>query len=89
MSEAEAEQVYRELARLRGRYDQVRSGGTGGDLAAVPDDFARLAAGLVWGPVDFVSDLPGKNSGATGLGGGGLSSAALAALRGDGARATS
>jgi putative cardiolipin synthase len=49
-------------------------------IAAVPDDFSRLAAGLVWGQVDFVSDLPGKNSGAHGLGGGGLSSAALAAL---------
>jgi putative cardiolipin synthase len=49
-------------------------------IAAVPDDFSRLAGRLVWGQVDFVSDLPGKNSGAHGLGGGGLSSAALAAL---------
>jgi putative cardiolipin synthase len=49
-------------------------------IAAVPDDFSRLAARLVWGQVDFVSDLPGKNSGTHGLGGGGLSSAALAAL---------
>jgi putative cardiolipin synthase len=49
-------------------------------IASVPDDFSRLAARLVWGQVDFVSDLPGKNSGTHGLGGGGLSSAALAAL---------
>ena len=49
-------------------------------ISAVPDDFSRLAARLVWGQVDFVSDLPGKNSGTYGLGGGGLSSAALAAL---------
>jgi putative cardiolipin synthase len=49
-------------------------------IAAVPEDFARLAARLVWGEVDFVSDMPGKNSGTYGLGGGGLSSAALAAL---------
>jgi putative cardiolipin synthase len=49
-------------------------------IAAVPDDFSRLAARLVWGRVDFVSDLPGKNSGTYGLRGGGLSSAALAAL---------
>jgi putative cardiolipin synthase len=32
-------------------------------IAAVADDFSRLAARLVWGRVDFVSDLPGKNSG--------------------------
>ena len=49
-------------------------------IASVPDDFSRLAARLVWGEVDFVSDLPGKNSGTYGLGGGGLSSSALAAL---------
>ena len=49
-------------------------------IAAVPDDFARLATRLVWGQVDFVSDVPGKNSGTHGLDGGGLSSSALAAL---------
>ena len=79
VSEAEAEQVYRELAAYAADTakfaPEVRAA-----IAAVPDDFARLAAGLVWGQVDFVSDMPGKNSGAHGLRGGGLSSAALAAL---------
>jgi putative cardiolipin synthase len=49
-------------------------------IAAIPERFAELSAGLSWGKVDFISDLPGKNSGAHGLGGGGLSSAALKAL---------
>ena len=79
VTEAEAEQVYRDLAAYAADTTkfapEVRAA-----IAAVPDDFARLAAGVVWGQVDFVSDLPGKNSGAHGLRGGGLSSAALAAL---------
>jgi putative cardiolipin synthase len=49
-------------------------------IAAIPEAFSELAAGLAWGQIDFVSDLPGKNSGEQGLGGGGASSAALAAL---------
>ncbi|HEY3517887.1 MAG TPA: phospholipase D family protein [Gammaproteobacteria bacterium] len=78
--EAEAvEATYRELtayaADSANFEPQVRAA-----ISAVPDDFARLAARLVWGQVDFVSDLPGKNSGTYGLGGGGLSSSALAAL---------
>ena len=49
-------------------------------IGAIPDDFVALAAELSWGRVDFISDLPGKNSGADGFGGGGLSTAALAEL---------
>jgi len=76
---AAVEATYRELAAYAADTanfaPEVRAA-----LAAVPDDFSRLAANLSWGRVDFVSDLPGKNSGAEGLRGGGLSSAALAAL---------
>jgi putative cardiolipin synthase len=79
VSEAEAERVYGELAAYAAESanfaPEVRAA-----IAAIPDDFSQLAAGLAWGRVDFVSDLPGKNSGAHGLGGGGLSSAALGAL---------
>jgi len=78
--EAEAvEATYRELTAYAAdgaKFEpEVRAA-----IAAVPDDFARLATRLVWGQVDFVSDVPGKNSGTHGLDGGGLSSAALAAL---------
>jgi putative cardiolipin synthase len=78
-ADADVEATYRELAAYAADTahfaPEVRA-----VLAAVPDDFSRLAAEISWGRVDFVSDLPGKNSGAEGLRGGGLSSAALAAL---------
>ena len=46
----------------------------------VPDSFRRLEAGMSWGRVDFVSDVPGKNENRLALGGGGVTTAALAAL---------
>jgi cardiolipin synthase C len=49
-------------------------------IDALAADFPVLAQQLTWGRVDFISDLPGKNDGRAGLGGGGLSTAALAAL---------
>jgi putative cardiolipin synthase len=49
-------------------------------IADVPRDFPRLAEQLRWGRVDFVSDHPGKNDGDSGLGGGGLTTDALARL---------
>ena len=48
-------------------------------IAGLPAGFDDLSRRLVWGQVDFISDAPGKND-AIGLGGGGLSTAALAAL---------
>jgi putative cardiolipin synthase len=79
IGETEAERVYGELAAYAADgtnfAPEVRAA-----IAAIPADFSRLAAGLAWGRVEFVGDLPGKNSGAHGLGGGGLSSAALGAL---------
>ncbi|HSC14406.1 MAG TPA: phospholipase D family protein [Gammaproteobacteria bacterium] len=81
VSESEVERVHAELSAYAADgtkfAPEVRAA-----IAAIPADFSRLAAGLAWGRVDFVSDLPGKNSGAHGLGGGGLSSAALGALVG-------
>ena len=81
VSESEVERVHAELSAYAADgtkfAPEVRAA-----IAAIPADFSRLSAGLAWGRVDFVSDLPGKNSGAHGLGGGGLSSAALGALVG-------
>jgi len=47
-------------------------------IDAVMDKIPGLVDALSWGPVDFVSDMPGKNAG--GLEGGGRTSAALAQL---------
>jgi putative cardiolipin synthase len=49
-------------------------------ISSVPDSFPQLANELRWSPVEFISDTPGKNDGSAGLGGGGLSTAALARL---------
>jgi putative cardiolipin synthase len=77
--DADIERIYGELAAYAADRTnfapEVRAA-----ISAIPDGFANLAGAIAWGRVDFVSDLPGKNSGAQGLGGGGLSSAALAAL---------
>jgi putative cardiolipin synthase len=49
-------------------------------IAAIPQAFPQLAEQIRWGQVEFISDQPGKNDGRSGLGGGGLSTAALATL---------
>jgi putative cardiolipin synthase len=74
----EVQRIYRELtayAETPGNFaPEVRAA-----IDALPARFGEFAAQLTWGRVDFISDLPGKNS-SRGLGGGGLSTAALAAL---------
>ena len=51
-------------------------------LSDLPNQFSRLIDNLVWTQVLFISDDPGKNSGAQGLGGGGRTTSQLAdALR--------
>jgi putative cardiolipin synthase len=76
---SDAQRVYAELAAYAADATnfapEVRAA-----ISAIPDDFPALAADISWGRVDFISDLPGKNSGDDGLGGGGLSTAALAEL---------
>jgi putative cardiolipin synthase len=49
-------------------------------IAAAPAAFEQLAARIVWCKVDFISDTPGKNDGASGLRGGGRTTEALAKL---------
>ena len=76
---AEVQKIYAELHAYAARRDnfapEVRSA-----IETVPTAFARLAGEVSWGRVEFISDTPGKNAGRVGLGGGGLSTAALAAL---------
>lgn len=49
-------------------------------IDAIPEHFRELAKQLTWGRVQFISDTPGKNGSRLGLGGGGLSTTALAEL---------
>jgi putative cardiolipin synthase len=75
----EVQAIYRELGEYASAganfAPEVRAA-----IDAIPAEFPQLASELVWGRVDFISDTPGKNSGKDGLGGGGLSTLALAAL---------
>jgi putative cardiolipin synthase len=80
--DAEVQAVYRELhdyaAQPANFAPEVRAA-----IEAVPGAFPRLAAGMAWGRVDFISDPPGKNGRRLFLDGGGLSTAALARLLGE------
>lgn len=75
----EIKRVYRELhayANSPANFaPEVRSA-----IADTPTSFRRLAAEVVWGDVRFVSDRPGKNNSRMSLGGGGLTTTALAQL---------
>ncbi len=79
LSDADVQQIYRELreyaANTANFAPEVRAA-----IDAIPATFPQIATQLAWGRVDFIHDLPGKNDGRAGLGGGGLSSATLAAL---------
>jgi putative cardiolipin synthase len=71
--------IYRELHDYAGKPEnfapEVRAA-----IADVPGSFARLTQQLVWGQVEFISDTPGKNDNRFRLGGGGMTTAALAKL---------
>ncbi len=73
------QRIYREMhgyAQLKENFaPEIRDA-----IASIPVGFPRLAKEVTWGRVDFISDEPGKNSGAEGLAGGGLSTHALATL---------
>jgi len=50
------------------------------NVRTIPRRFDGLLREMVWDEVRFISDLPGKNDGSHGLGGGGRTTEALAAL---------
>jgi cardiolipin synthase C len=79
VDDAQVQQVYRELhayaAAPENFAPEVRAA-----IEAAPQAFPRLGAQAVWGRVDFISDLPGKNEQTFRLGGGGLATATLARL---------
>ncbi|MDY6981012.1 MAG: phospholipase D family protein, partial [Pseudomonadota bacterium] len=49
-------------------------------ISNLPDGFSELIDEVVWSEVRFISDIPGKNKETSSLGGGGLSTSALAQL---------
>jgi len=80
VDDEEIKRVYRELHEYANSPEnfapEVRAA-----IDATPTSFMRLAATMTWGDVKFISDRPGKNdSGRVNLGGGGLSTTALAQL---------
>lgn len=78
LEEADIRRIYGELRAYAGSPEnfapEVRAA-----IAATPSAFPRIAGEIVWGPVAFISDAPGKNQ-ARGLGGGGEATNALARL---------
>jgi putative cardiolipin synthase len=48
-------------------------------IASVSERFPDLLGAMVWGDVEFISDVPGKNAGTDGLSGGGASTRSLIA----------
>jgi putative cardiolipin synthase len=82
VGDAEVRRIHAELhayAREPANFaPEVRSA-----IATLPARFPEIQARIAWGRVDFVADRPGKNDGGDGLGGGGLTSVALARLAGN------
>lgn len=78
VSDAEVQQVYRELRAYAGNpanfAPEVRA-----SIASTPNTFDRLAREMTWGRVDFIHDIPGKN-GRWWLDGGGATTSALGRL---------
>jgi cardiolipin synthase C len=78
LDDGDVRRIYRELhayAASPGNFSpEVRTA-----IAAAPNAFEALAREVVWGKVEFISDMPGKNE-ARGLRGGGATAAALGKL---------
>lgn len=76
-SRLEIQTIYRDLHQYAGNQEnyapEVRQA-----LSDLPNQFSRLIDNLVWTQALFISDDPGKNSGAQGLGGGGHTTSQLA-----------
>jgi putative cardiolipin synthase len=79
VDDAEVQDIYRKLhayaAAPENFAPDVREA-----IETTPEAFPRLSAQTTWGAVEFISDLPGKNANKFSLGGGGLTTSALAHL---------
>jgi putative cardiolipin synthase len=76
VGDAEVQKVYQELhvhaASPSNFAPEVRAA-----IESAPKAFPRMARETVWGKVEFICDMPGKNARRVGLRGGGLSTTAL------------
>ena len=79
LADAEVQQIYRELHTYAGVPENFAPE-VHAAIDAMPQAFPAIAAQVAWGEVEFISDPPGKNDSRLSLGGGGLTSAALARL---------
>jgi putative cardiolipin synthase len=79
VNDAEVQDIYRWLhtyaAAAENFAPEVRAA-----IEAIPEIFPRLSTQTAWSSVEFISDAPGKNDNTFSLGGGGLTTAALAHL---------
>jgi putative cardiolipin synthase len=79
VDDAEVQDIYRYLRTYAAAPEnfapEVRTA-----IATTPEAFPRLSSQTVWSDVEFISDVPGKNDKTFSLGGGGLTTAALAHL---------
>lgn len=79
VNDEETAQIYRELHDYANSPDNFAP-----EVHAAIDNthasFEQLAKQLTWGEVEFISDRPGKNANRLSLGGGGLTTTALAKL---------
>jgi putative cardiolipin synthase len=79
VNDAEVQEIYQRLhayaAAPENFAPEVRAA-----IEATPQTFPRLSTQTVWSGVEFISDSPGKNANTFSLGGGGLTTAALARL---------
>lgn len=79
VNDEETARIYREL------HDYAKSPGNFAPevhaaINSIPGSFEQLAGEMAWGDVEFISDRPGKNENRLSLGGGGLTTSALAKL---------
>lgn len=79
VNDDEVGKIYRELHEYANSPDNFAPE-VHAAIEAAPTSFPRLAEEMVWGDANFISDLPGKNDSLVSLGGGGLTTSALAKL---------
>jgi len=79
VNDADVQGVYRELHEYANSSDNFAPE-VHAAINVMSAEFERLAKETVWGQVDFISDRPGKNENRLSLGGGGITTTALARL---------
>jgi len=79
VNDADVQRVYRELHDYANSPDNFAPA-VHAAINVMSAEFERLAKETVWGQVDFISDRPGKNENRLSLGGGGITTTALARL---------